>query len=552
MSISSNMLRPLQILILESNGAASAYQGQLEQVSLSAELNIVSSPESARGALSRRSYDALVWKISSETQDLAALKAFLNSAEASPSVFVVARHEARGSETQDSLLQLLNHGVQDFFFDDEPALLGRIARRVANRQAENGEGPLNTREALAAFVDACPLAVIALSLDGNVLLWNPAAEAIFGWRSEEVVGMPLPTVPEEAEHEFRGLLEAQLQGISQHGKEVERRRKDGVLVHLSLWTAPLRDKNGSIQGKVALLADMSQQRRDEQERLGLVKSERDARVQAETMDRFRELLEAAPDAIIETNADGNIVLLNAATEQLFGYTRAELLGRTVDCLIPDDARSRHAAHRAHYMGNPTTRPMGSGLQLNGRRKDGTHFPVEISLSPVKSATGFRISAIIRDVSERKKVEEQLRAVNEKFTAELTLANRELELRNREIEQANRLKSEFLASMSHELRTPLHTIIGFSELLGEELEGPLNTKQKRFIDHVHKDSLHLLELINEILDISKIEAGKLTLHAEAFNVFDAVAEVLGSIAPVAAAKSISLEHPSGRNFDDQCR
>ena len=232
------------------------------------------------------------------------------------------------------------------------ALLGRIARRVANRQAENGEGPLNTREALAAFVDACPLAVIALSLDGNVLLWNPAAEAIFGWRSEEVVGMPLPTVPEEAEHEFRGLLEAQLQGISQHGKEVERRRKDGVLVHLSLWTAPLRDKNGSMQGKVALLADMSQQRRDEQERLGLVKSERDARVQAETMDRFRELLEAAPDAIIETNADGNIVLLNAATEQLFGYTRAELLGRTVDCLIPDDARSRHAAHRAHYMGNP--------------------------------------------------------------------------------------------------------------------------------------------------------------------------------------------------------
>ena len=141
MSISSNMLRPLQILILESNGAASVYQGQLEQVGLSAELDIVSSPDSARSALRRRSYDILLWKISSETQDLAALKGIPEHAEASPFVFVVARHEARGSATQDSLLQLLNHGVQDFFFDDEPALLGRIARRVVNGQAENGEGP---------------------------------------------------------------------------------------------------------------------------------------------------------------------------------------------------------------------------------------------------------------------------------------------------------------------------------------------------------------------------------------------------------------------------
>ena len=338
------MLRPLQILILESNGAASAYHHQLEQLGLSAELDIVLSPASARMALRRRSYDILLWKISSEAEDLAALKAFLNSSETFPSVFVVARHEARDSAIQDSLLQLLNHGVQDFFFDDEPALLGRIARRVASRRAENGEGrlregPLNTPETLAAFVEACPLAVIALSPDGNVLLWNPAAEAIFGWQSKEVLGKPLPTVPEEAKQEFRSLLEAQLQGISQHGREVNGDEKMVCSVHASLWTAPLRDKDGIIQGKVALLADMSQQRRAEQERLGLVESERDARVQAETMDRFRELLEAAPDGIIEINGDGNIVLLNAVTEQLFGYTRAELLGRTVDCLIPDDARS---------------------------------------------------------------------------------------------------------------------------------------------------------------------------------------------------------------------
>jgi PAS domain S-box-containing protein len=263
------------------------------------------------------------------------------------------------------------------------------------------------------------------------------------------------------------------------------------------------------------------------------------RFQTRATDRFRELLEAAPDAIIEIDEQGKIVLLNAVAEKLFGYSRSELLGNLVDCLVPEALQARHAGHRAGYARHPSTRPMGSGLHLQGRRKDGALFPVEISLSPVTSADGFRVSAIIRDVSERTKAEEQLRVINEKFTAELSKANQELEIRNKQIEQANRLKSEFLASMSHELRTPLHTIIGFSELLAEELEGPLNPKQKRFVGHVHKDSLHLLDLINEILDISKIEAGKLELRAGTFNAMEALNEVVSSVTPLAAAKSISL-------------
>jgi PAS domain S-box-containing protein len=252
------------------------------------------------------------------------------------------------------------------------------------------------------------------------------------------------------------------------------------------------------------------------------------REEARAARRFRDLLEAAPDAILETDAEGRIVLLNRGAERMFGYTREELLGLPVEELVPESVREKHTQHRDVYRKHPGTRPMGIGLTLEGRKKDGSLFPVEISLSPVETEEGFRVTAIVRDVSERRQAEDALRTVQEKY-------NRELAERNRELERANRLKSEFLASISHELRTPLHTIIGFSELLGEELEGPLNEKQKRFIGHIHKDSLHLLELINDVLDLSKIESGRLTLRREVFEFSSALDESLASIRPQAQTK-----------------
>ena len=121
---------------------------------------------------------------------------------------------------------------------------------------------------------------------------------------------------------------------------------------------------------------------------------------AEDKDRFRELLEAAPDAIIEVDGDGRILLMNDITQQLFGYQREELLGQPVDILIPEELRRGHVVHRRDYAEKPTLRPMGTGLPLYGRRKDGSRFPVEISLSPSKAAGGLRVIAVIRDVSER--------------------------------------------------------------------------------------------------------------------------------------------------------
>jgi CheY-like chemotaxis protein/nitrogen-specific signal transduction histidine kinase len=134
----------------------------------------------------------------------------------------------------------------------------------------------------------------------------------------------------------------------------------------------------------------------------------------------------------------------------------------------------------------------------------------------------------------------------RFAEELKETNRQLEQRNQEVERANRLKSEFLASMSHELRTPLHTVIGFAELLAEESQGPLNEKQKRYVKHIHRDSQHLLELINDVLDLSRIEAGRLDLHCEDFTVRPAVEEVVSSIGALAMVKSIELtSHLAGQ-------
>jgi signal transduction histidine kinase len=158
-----------------------------------------------------------------------------------------------------------------------------------------------------------------------------------------------------------------------------------------------------------------------------------------------------------------------------------------------------------------------------------------------------VIASVRDITERKAVENRLRSLREQYTAELTLKNEQLEARNREVERANRLKTEFLASMSHELRTPLHTIIGFSELLGEQLEGPLTDKQQRFVGHILQDARHLLELINEVLDISKIESGRLELKQETFDFGQCVEEVMAGIRHHAASRNITLENQN--NFHE---
>jgi PAS domain S-box-containing protein len=372
----------------------------------------------------------------------------------------------------------------------------------------------NPAKFLGTLLDALPFGIVALDHDGLVQLCSRGAQTILGWNEEEIIGRPLP-------------LDIQLLNPNNSDAEAHILRSDGsssdVAIRVANWQ----------KGTVLILTDISQRMIIEREMQGLMERELAARIQMRAERRFRDLLEAAPDGIIEVDREGRILTLNVVMEKMFGYRREELLGQSIEILVPEDQRTPHTAHRGFYWNHPVTRPMGSGLSLHGRRKDGSSFPVEISLSPVVSDDGFCVMAIIRDITERKQSEERLQALQKQYTGEL-------ELRNREIEQANRLKSEFLANMSHELRTPLHTVIGFAELLAEETKGPLNSSQKRFVNHIHKDAQHLLALINEILDLSKIEAGRLQLQREALDLGSVLEEALSSIRPQAAAKSIEIE------------
>ncbi|HEX5226953.1 MAG TPA: response regulator [Bryobacteraceae bacterium] len=389
---------------------------------------------------------------------------------------------------------------------------------------------------LEAIIKASPLAIVAVDADERVILWNESAERMFGWREAEVLGQTPPMRPAEITRASLGLdpSTGPVQGV-----ESVRVRKDGVRVPVRVWSSPIQ----SVGGQLMMFTDLTEAREAERVHADLVEKERQMRQLAISGNRFSLLLEAAPDAILEVNPEGKIVLANTEALRMFQRSKEELVGLQIENLLPDRFRGGHFAHRAQYGAHPVRRPMGAGLDLYGLRKDGSEFAVDINLSPLVGAEHGHVMCVVRDVSQRRNTEEKIRTLNqslERRSSELAIANQELSLRNQEVERANRLKSEFLASMSHELRTPLNTILGFSELLSEESAGPLNEKQKRFLSHIQRDAGHLLELINDVLDLSKIEAGRLELRLETFPMAVAVAEVLTSVRPLAATKSLSLD------------
>ncbi|AUX25629.1 hypothetical protein SOCEGT47_061780 [Sorangium cellulosum] len=364
---------------------------------------------------------------------------------------------------------------------------------------------------------------------------------------------------------------------------------------------------------------------------------------------FRQLIDAAPDAMVVVDEQARIVFVNVQTEQMFGYARDELVGQAIEILLPERYRQAHVGHRSAFIAAPRARPMGSGLELFGRRKGGDEFPVEISLSPLQTERGTLVSSAIRDISERKHLEAAARRANDllrsavesiqgafavfdaqdrlalcnsayrhwlgakvsgpivgrgyaelfddilgagtfalgdeeasAFRARLlayheapsgalevgTSDGRSLRMSERRTaeggtvctfwdmtgdvqraeelrkaralaEAASSAKSEFLSSMSHELRTPLNAILGFAQLLHRDRKTPLTDRQKERIEHVLKGGEHLLKLIDDILDLSRIEAGRVTVSLEPVSVLEVLEEVKATLDPMAQRAGITL-------------
>jgi PAS domain S-box-containing protein len=401
----------------------------------------------------------------------------------------------------------------------------------------DGENPINVERWLAAIVESSDDAILGMALSGVITSWNAAATRIFGYEPPEAIGQPVSLLAWPGEEERIDVFLA----ILRHGgrvdhTEVSRKHKNGKKILVSLSLSPIVDSNGVIIGIAKIARDITERTEAasalEDSRIRLTEQQANARAEMLAERKFRELLENAPDAILQVNQAGAIIIANCTAEKMFCYTREELIGLNVDLLVPEANRAAHPAHRKTLATAGKSRPMGLGLDLFAQRKDGTQFPVEISLSPMNTETGVHVTAVIRDVTDRKLTEQRVRTLQESYMTEL-------EARHKEAERLNQLKSEFMASISHELRTPLHTIIGFAELMQEEGEGPLNFKQRRFMHHIHVDSEHLLGLINDVLDLSRIEAGGLHLHTEPVRLILIVAESINAIRLYAESRSVSI-------------
>ncbi len=326
-----------------------------------------------------------------------------------------------------------------------------------------------------ALLEAAPDAMVIVDGGGVIVLANLQLEKLFGWPRAEILGKPVEVLIPNRYHakhqahraEYFSDLRVRPMGIM---LELYGLRRGGQEFPVEISLSPLY--SGDVTLAIAAIRDVSERKRAEA--------------------KFRGLLESAPDAVVVVDREGIIQLVNSQLEKMFGYDRAEVLGESVEMLVPKRFRKKHTRHRDGYYVEHPVRPMGMGLSLYGLRKNGSEFPLEISLSPLETEGGLLVSAAIRDVTQRRKIEEDIQQLNEDLkqrAAQLEVANKELE--------------SFSYSVSHDLRAPLRSIDGFSHAILEDYGEQLPAEARRHLERVRAAAQRMATLIDDLLNLSRV-------------------------------------------------
>jgi PAS domain S-box-containing protein len=360
-----------------------------------------------------------------------------------------------------------------------------------------------------AILETAPDSMLVVNEKRQILLINEQTEKLFGYNRAELLNQPIEILlpkryrdhhPEHMAIFFSAPTVRQMGS----GSELWAARKDGSEFPVEISLSPLQTEDGLLVS--AAVRDITKRKQADRELL----QAKEATIRAKS--------DFLANMSLVVNNKRQILQINKQTEKLFGYKAGELLNQPIETLLPRRYRDHHFEHMATFFSAPTVRQMGSGSELWAMRKDGTEFPVEISLSPLQTEDGLLVSAVVRDITARKQATRESRQAKE--TAEA----------------ATKAKSDFLANMSHEIRTPMNAIIGMSQLA---LQTNSSHKQKNYIKKVNKSAEDLLRIINDILDFSKIEAGKLDIEQVDFELKTVLEQFNNLVGMRAAEKDLEL-------------